>query len=171
MNIIRNKLSLNAFAVISCPILLYTVIIIIYTFICIYFFIDPILCQGEISTLTESEQWVQEATRESVNLIDLKANLKKAVKEYDEFRIDYYQWTSIFKQVNFSQSAKLLNEICNRLGEDRSHLDNLNGKLADHILSKYTLLLNSVEEIRKKEIIIKNLDPNFTSSIKKLWFE
>jgi hypothetical protein len=74
----------------------------------------------------------------------------------------------MLRQIKFSQSAKLLDELSNRLGEDHSHLDNLDRKLADHVLSKYTLLLDSLKEVRAKEIIIKKLDSNFTSSIRKV---
>ena len=74
----------------------------------------------------------------------------------------------MFRQVKFSQSAKLLDEICNRLGEDRSHLNDLDRKLTDHVHSKYGLLLDSFREIRKKETIIKKLDSNFTSRIPKV---
>jgi hypothetical protein len=64
---------------------------IIYSLIFIYFFADPILCQGETQELIKSQQPIQEAIRESANLNDLKANLESDIKKYNEFRIAYYQ--------------------------------------------------------------------------------
>lgn len=166
------------------PLLLYLIIMIIYLLFFIYFFADPILCQGdEISEIKELVDYtvsnkpvsseshcMKQENLEGNNLeascntstmsveerlLELKTLLESDRKECQVAHYEFHYWKdSLTRARQRSERSFDLEKIL---------CDNL-----DRSLNKGKLY---VSKIRVTEASLKILDPNYVSKMPKQWFE
>ena len=147
---INNKILYYFLILIRDPLFLFLIMIIIQVIMFIYFFADPILCQGETTdSFTSSNESVQD-TIES-----LKTSLQSHTINFKEVYHQYINCCSLYDEA--MRRTDINFDIMNGLDFAKSHA-------LKHAIEDVT-------EIRIIEEKIKVIDINFKSSILKKWFE
>jgi hypothetical protein len=145
----KNKVSYYAFLLTS-HFILYLIIMMVYLILFIYFFADPILCEGgSTDVIISSNDSIQE-TIES-----LKTSLQSSTTKFNEVYRQYNNCCSLYDE-GLKRTDVSFN-IINALDFAKSHA-----------------LRHSVEDMAEIRIIeekIRLMDIEFKSSISKKWFE
>jgi hypothetical protein len=143
--------------------------IMVYILIFIYS-ADPCLCQ-DLDSGEPIRTCLDKVTEHDNDLASLKTRLKKEVFTFQLAHEDHKQWSSIIKQVTRSPSARVLEECSDITESELARLYSIDNKLYMRAGETCNILRECTRKMRVTEGMVKHLDSNFKSSIKKEWHE
>jgi len=156
LNKIYNKILFHGFTLMTSPLLLLLIITIIYVLLCIYFFADPIFCQGDEASVSEVNNLEEEVydnasivTEQTLN--DLKAVLLSDIRKCEVVSREHNNLLNSLKQARqFDERNIEYEEI-----------------LSSNLHHSFHKGINILRKIRITEAGIKILEPNYVSRVRK----